>query len=71
MFLDQAVHSFQLKQLRTEMNRAKDDSGRPAEGLGKVRNIIRRRINERLWPSVINYVLRQAMDNALVTRMSL
>ena len=64
VFSDEAVHSFQLKLLRTEIGRAKEDSGRAAEDLGKVRDIVRRKIDKRLWLSVINYVLRQARDNA-------
>ena len=70
VFSDQAVHSFQLKLLRTEIGRAKEDSGRTAEDLGKVRDIVRRIIDKRLWLSVINYVLRQARINALATRLS-
>ena len=57
MFSDQAVYRFQFKLLRTEMGRAKEVSGRAAEDLGKVRDIVRRIIDERLWLSVINYVL--------------
>ena len=30
----------------------------------------RRTIDERLWPSLINYVLHQARDNALAARLS-
>ena len=69
MFSDQAVHSFQLKVLRTEMGRAKRDSSRAAEDSGKMRNIVRKIIGDRLWPSVINNYLRQARDNALATRL--
>ena len=38
--------------------------------MGKQRDRIRRTIDERLWPLVINYVLRQARDNSLATRLS-
>ena len=70
VFSDQAVHSFQIKLFRTEMGRAKEERGRAAEGFGKVRDIVRRTIVERLWPSVTKNVLRQARDNALATRLS-
>ena len=70
VFLDQAVHCFKLKLLRTEMGRAKNDSASAAEDLGKERDMVSVTIDVRLWPLVINYVLRQARDNALATRLS-
>ena len=52
------------------MGRAEEDSGRAAEDLSKVKDLFRRTIDERSWPSVPNYVLCQAKDNALATRLS-
>ena len=70
MYLDLVAHSFQFKLLGIEMARKKEDSGRAAEDLGKIGDIVRRAIDERLWPSIINYVLRQARDNAVATRLN-
>ena len=70
VFSDQAVRSFHLKPIRTEMGRAKRDSGSAAEDLGKICDVVRRVTDEVLWASFINYVLRQARDNALATRLS-
>ena len=53
-----------------QMGRANNNSGRAAEDMGTVRDVVWRTIDERLWPSVINYILRQARDNALATRLS-
>ena len=47
------------------MGRAQQDSGRAVEDLGKVRDIVRRTTDERSWPSLINYDLDQAKENAL------
>ena len=52
------------------LGRVKEDSGWAAGDLGKVRDIFRRTIDEGLWSSVINNVLRQEKDNALATRLS-
>ena len=52
------------------MCKAKEDIGRAAEDWGKLRDIVMKTIDGRLWPSVINYVLRQAKENALATRLS-
>ena len=59
MFSDQAVHSLKLKLQRTEMDRAKKDSGRAAEDLGKVRDIVSILIDDRLWPSLIMFCEEQ------------
>ena len=55
IFSDQAVHSLKLKLQSTEMVRAKEDSGRAAEDLGEVRDIISILIADRLWPSLIMF----------------
>ena len=52
------------------MGRAKKDSASAAEDLGKERDMVRVTIDVRLRPLVIHYVLRQARDNVLATRLS-
>ena len=68
VFLDQAGHNVQLKLLRTDWW-AKEDSGREADDLGKIRDIIRITIDVRFWASKISYVSHQARENALATHL--
>ena len=50
---DQAVHSFQLRLLRTEISQANAERA-------KAREVVRRGIDEKWWPSIIFYLNLQA-----------
>ena len=49
----QAVHSFLLKLLKTELHSAKEYSGKAAEDMRQVKSKVKRTFDERLWPTVI------------------
>ena len=56
VFLNQAVHSFQTKLLRTEMNTARTDEKNVEVKLERARGAVQRGVNEKFWPSVIKYL---------------
>ena len=70
VFSDQAVHSFQLRLLRSEISQAIADRAKASGNLVKAREIVRRGIDEKWWPSVIFYLNRQARCsvNNLISR---
>ena len=45
VFSDQAVHSFQLKLLRTEINQARSEEKKIDDDLAKAREVVRRGMN--------------------------
>ena len=57
---DQAMHSFQLRLLRSELSQAIADRAKASGNLVKAREVVRRGIDEKWWPSVIFYLNRQA-----------
>ena len=63
VFSDQAVHSFQLRLLRSEISQADADRAKASGNLVKAREAVRRGIDEKWWPSVIFYQKRQARCN--------
>ena len=70
VFSDQAVHSFQLRLLRSEISQANADRAKASGKLVKSREVVRRGIDEKWWPSVIFYLNRQARCsvNKLISR---
>ena len=70
VFSDQAVHSFQLRLLRSELSQANADRAKASGNLVKAREVVRRGIDEMWWPSVIFYLNRQARCsvNNLISR---
>ena len=58
-FLDQAVHNFQLKLLRTETSRVNEDRKRYEEMLMKARSLVQKEIDEQWWASISRFVSRQ------------
>ena len=60
---DEAVHSFQLRLLRSEISQANADRA-------KAREVVRRGIDEKWWPSIIFYLNLQARCsvNNLISR---
>ena len=70
VFSDQAVHSFQLRLLRSELSQANADRAKASGNLVKAREAVRRGIDEKWWPSVIFYLNRQARCsvNNLISR---
>ena len=60
VFSDQAGYSFQLRLLRSEMSQANVDRAKASGNLAKAREVVRRGIDEKWWPSVIFYLNLQA-----------
>ena len=60
VFSDQAVQSFQLRLLKSELNQANADRAKASGNVVKAREVVRRGIDEKWWPSVIFYLNRQA-----------
>ena len=56
VFLNQAVHSFQTKLLRTEINKARTDEKNVEVKLERARSAVQRGVDEKFWPSVIKYL---------------
>ena len=56
VFLNQAVHSFQTKFLRTEVNMARTDEKNVEIKLEMARGAVQRGVEEKFWPSVIKYL---------------
>ena len=59
VFSDQAVHTFQLKLLRTKISRANEDRKRYEEMLMKARSLVQKEIDEQCWASIFRFVRRQ------------
>ena len=70
VFSDQAVHSFQLRLLRSEISQSNAVRAKASDYLVKAREVVRRGIDENWWPSVIFYLNRQASPsvNYLIIR---
>ena len=56
VFSNQAVHSFQTKLLRTEINKARTDEKNIEVKLEKARGAVQRGVDEKFWPSVIKFL---------------
>ena len=56
VFSYQAVHSFQLRLLRSEISKANADRAKASVNLAKAREVVRRGIDEKRWPSVLFYL---------------
>ena len=56
VFLNQAVHSFQTKLVRMEMNKARTDEKKVEVKKERTRGAVQRGVNEKFWPSVIKYL---------------
>ena len=54
------MHSFQLRLLRSEISQANADRAKASGNLVIAREVVRRGIDEKWWPSVIFYLNRQA-----------
>ena len=67
---DQAVHSFQLRLIRSEISQANADIIKASGNIAKAREVARRGINEKWWPSVIFYLNLHARCtvNKLISR---
>ena len=70
VFSDQAVHTFQLRHLRSEISQANADRAKASGNLVKARELVRRGIDEKWWPSVLFHLNRQARCsvNNLISR---
>ena len=60
VYSDQAVHRFQLRLISSELSQARADRANASGNLVKAREVVRRGIDEKWWPSVIFYLNRQA-----------
>ena len=56
MFSKQAVHSFQAKLLRTEINKARTDEKNVEVKLERARGALQRGLDEKFRPSVMKYL---------------
>ena len=56
VFLNQAVHSFQTKLLRTEINKPRTDGKNVEVKLERARGAVQRGVDEEFWPSVMKYL---------------
>ena len=56
MFLNQAVHSFQTKLLRTEISKARTDEKNVEIKLERARDAVQMGVDENFWPSVRKYL---------------
>ena len=54
------MHSFQLRLLRSEISQANADTAKASGNLAKAREVVRRGIDAKWWPSVIFYLNLQA-----------
>ena len=67
VFSNQAVHSFQTKLLRTEINKARTNEKNLEVKLERARGVVQRGVDEKFWPSVIKYLsLRGQRQTATV-----
>ena len=55
-FLNQAVHSFQTKLPRTEINRGRTDEKNVEVKLERARGAVQKGVDEKFWPSVMKYL---------------
>ena len=64
------MHSFQLILLRSEISQANADSAKASGNLAKVREVVRRGIDKKWWPSIIYYLNLQSRCsvNHLISR---
>ena len=64
------MHSFRLRLLRSEISQANADRAKASDNLAKAREVVRRVIDEKWWPSVIFYLNLQARCslNDLISR---
>ena len=64
------MHSFRLRLLRSEISQANADRAKASDNLAKAREVVRRVIDEKWWPSVIFYLNLQASCslNNLISR---
>ena len=60
VFLAEAVHSFQQRLIRSELSQASADRAKASGNLVKAREVVRRGIDKKWWPSVIFYLNRHA-----------
>ena len=56
VFSNQAIHSFQTKLLRTEINKARTVEKNVEVKLERARGAVQRGVDEKFWPSVIKYL---------------
>ena len=70
VFSDKAVHNFPLRLLRSEISQTSADWAKTSGNLAKAREIVRRGIDEKWWPSVIFYLNLQTRYsvNNLISR---
>ena len=70
VFSDQAMNSFLLRLLRSEISQANADGAKASSNLAKAREVVRRVIDEKWWPSIIFYLNLQARCsvNNLISR---
>ena len=67
VFSNQAVHSFQTKILRMEINKASTDEKNVEVKLERARGAVQRCLDEKFWPSVFKYLsLRGQRQTATV-----
>ena len=69
-FSDQGLHSFQLRLLRSEISQANANRAKASGNLAKAREVVRRGIDEKWWPSLIFYLNLRARCsvNNLISR---
>ena len=69
VFLDQAVHNFQLKLLGTETSRANENRKRYEEMLMKARSLVQKEIGQQWWVSIFRFVRRQVEASLKTTSL--
>ena len=62
-FLDQAVHCFQLKVLRTEIKKARIDKKNICDKLGKTRVVVQQGVDGKFWPSALHLIINVNRKN--------
>ena len=69
-FSNQAVHSSQLRLLKCEIRQANADRAKATGNIAKAREVVRRGIYDKWWPSVIFYLNLQprCSVNNLISR---
>ena len=63
-FFDHAVHCFQLNLHRTEINTARIDDKIISDKLRKATVLMQRGVNEKLWPSVLHFIIHVNRKNS-------
>ena len=56
MFSNRALHSFQTKFLRPEINKARTDQKNVEVKLERTRGAVQRGVDEKCWPSILKYL---------------